>query len=528
MEAATSGRPADSRIIARISLYSTFVPVRRSAIAVLLGSAACYGVLAITEPPGPGLDPDSMSYLGAAESLVRHGTLRIPSAQWSDADSTQALGHFPPGFPLAIAVPAALGAAPGQAARGVEAVAAFATIALAVGLVGAAAGSGAGLLAGVVLLVTPAFAFDHWQVVSEPLCVALLMATLGLMVYSKRPWTYGIAAAAAGMVRYAAVASTGAVVLWAYGLEGSRRERLRRAAIAAAPSVIFQALWVLRAKAESAEVRSFGLRGGLGATFEELAGTVGGWLAPSVANPWLRGVAAVAVGAITLLVLARVARRSPASTEPVAQPRRFLAAVGLLAGCYAALVLFSRLFVDQTIPFDQRILSPFIVLAEVAAVAAFAAGWRGWSGRVRAAVGVAGLVWLAGSAAATVRAVADALDGGWGYAGDEWRTSPLGAWLRTAGRGTAIFSNNTATAWFVTHRPSRGVPETLDADSVAAFGRVLGEQRGVLVRFPFDLEEGAPPDSLAKRLGLSEMARFPEGVVWGPARQARSRGAAGE
>jgi hypothetical protein len=138
------------------------------------------------------------------------------------------------------------------------------------------------------------------------------------------------------------------------------------------------------------------------------------------------------------------------------------------------------------------------------------------------------LVWLAGSAVATVRAVADALDGGWGYSGDEWRTSPLGAWLRTAGRGAAIFSNNTATAWFVTHRPSRGVPETLDADSVAAFGRALGERRGVLVRFPVDLESGAPPDSLAKRLGLSEMARFPEGVVWGPAREARSRGAAGE
>jgi hypothetical protein len=495
-------------------------------MAVLLGSAACYGVLAITEPPGPGLDPDSMSYLGAAESLVRHGTLRIPSAHWSDADSTQALGHFPPGFPLAIAVPEALGASPVQAARGVEAVAAFATVALAVSLVGAAAGWGAGLLAGVVLLVTPAFAFDHWQVVSEPLCLALLMATLGLMMFSKRPWTYGLAAAAAGMVRYAAFAATGAVVLWAYGLEGSRRERLRRAAIAAAPSVILQALWVLRAEAQSGEVRSFGLRGGLGASFEELAGTVGGWLAPSVANPWLRGLAAVAVGAVVLLVLARVARRS-ASAEPVASPRRFLAAVGLLAGCYAALVLFSRLFVDLTIPFDERILSPFVVLAEIAAVAALAVEWRGWNGRLRAAVGVAGLAWIAASAAATVRAVTDALDGGWGYAGDEWQTSPLGAWLRTAGRGAAIFSNNTATAWFVTHRPSRGVPETLDADSLAVFGRVLAERRGVLVRFPFDLEAGAPPDSLAKRLGLAEMARFPEGVAWGPARGARSRGPEG-
>ncbi len=497
-------------------------------LAVLLGAVACYGVLEITEPPGPGLDPDTMSYLGAAQSLVRHGTLRIPAAQWSNADSTEALGHFPPGFPIAIAIPVALGASPAQGARGIEAVAAFATVALAVWLVGAAAGSGAGVLVGVVLLVTPSFAFDHWQIVSEPLCLALLLATLALMMFSKRPWTYGIAAAAAGIVRYAAVASTGAVVLWAFGLEGSLRERLRRAAIAAAPSVVLQVLWVLRSAAESAEVRSFGLRGGLGATFAELAGTLGAWLAPSVPIPWVQGVVAVAVGAVAVVVLARAVRRpplAPASAGPGALlSRLLLAAAGVLAGCYAALVLFSRLFVDEGIPFDQRLLSPFIVLTEVATVAAFAAAWRGWSRRWRAAVVVLWALWLGGSARATVQAVTDALDGGWGYASDEWRSSALGAWLRTEGRGAAIFSNNTATAYFVTDRPSRSVPETLDADSVAAFGRALSERRGVLVRFPFDLEPGAPPDSIANRLGLIEMARFPEGVIWGYRRAIRPGG----
>ena len=114
-----------------------------------------------------------------------------------------------------------------------------------------------------------------------------------------------------------------------------------------------------------------------------------------------------------------------------------------------------------------------------------------------------------------MQAVTDALDGGWGYASDEWRTSGLGDWLRSEGRGAAIFSNNSANAYFLTHRPSRGLPETLDADSVSAFGRAMRERRGVLVRFPSDLEAGAPPDSLANRLGLIEMARFPEGVVWG-------------
>ena len=501
-------------------LYSTFVAVRRSLLAALVGAVACCGVLAVTEPPGPGLDPDAMSYLGAAESLVREHAFRIPAGRWSDADSTAALGHFPPGFPLAIAGPVALGASPVQAARGIEAVSAFATVALAVWLVGAAAGTGAGLLAGAVLLVSPSFAFDHWQVISEPLCLALLMLTLVLMTVSRRPWTYGLAAAAAGMVRYAAYGSVGAVALWAYGLSGTRAERLRRAAAALAPSIVMQVAWWMRTAAEAGEVRHFGLRGALGPSFRELAGTLGGWLAPSVPIVWPSAVAAVAVGGFALVVMVRAARAGPRSAASAVAPRRVVAAAALLMACYAALVLFSRLFVDLTIPFDERLLSPFIVLAEVAAVTAFGAAWRSWKRPGRAAVAALGLLWLAGSAIATVRAVADALDGGWGYASDEWRTSPLGAWLRAEARGAAIFSNNTATAYFVTGRPTRDVPGTLAADSVASFGAVLRERRGVLVRFPFEIESGASPDSLAKRLGLIEMARFRDGVVWGPARQA--------
>ena len=482
----------------------------------------------MTEPPGPGLDPDSMSYLGAAESLVQRGTLRIPAAGWKDTDSTTALGHFPPGFPLAIAAAVALGAPPVQAARGVEAAAAFATVVLAVSLVGAVAGTAAGAVAGVLLLVTPSFAFDHWQVVSEPLCLALLMATLALMSSGRRPWTYGLTAAAAGMVRYAAFSATGAVALWAFGLRGSPRERARRAVAAVVPSVLLQGLWVLRSLRESAEVRSFGLRGGLAASFRELAGTLGAWLAPAVAAPWLGAVLAVAVGGAAGFAVVRAAR-PPAlePREPEAPIRRLLAAAGALAGCYAGLVLFSRMFVDLTIPVDQRILSPFIVLAETAAVAAFASRWqrrrRGW----RAALAAAGVVWLGASALATARAIADALDGGWGYASDETRASRIGAWLRGAGAGAELFSDDPAGVWFLTGRPSRDAPETLDADSLAAFGRVLRERHGVLVGFPSALEIGAPPDSLAARLGLAEVARFPDGVAWGVPRAPAAAGTPG-
>jgi len=130
-------------------------------------------------------------------------------------------------------------------------------------------------------------------------------------------------------------------------------------------------------------------------------------------------------------------------------------------------------------------------------------------------VAVAWAIWLGGSARATVQAVGDALDGGWGYASDEWRTSRLGAWLRTEGSGAAIFSNNTATAWFLTHRPSRDLPAELDSESLDAFARRLGGRRAVVVAFAQEYGPTAPPDSIARRLGLKVAAQFPHGRVWG-------------
>ncbi|HVZ77201.1 MAG TPA: hypothetical protein VG818_04370, partial [Gemmatimonadaceae bacterium] len=39
-------------------------------VALLMASLAFAGALYVTEPAGPGLDPDAASYMGAAESLA--------------------------------------------------------------------------------------------------------------------------------------------------------------------------------------------------------------------------------------------------------------------------------------------------------------------------------------------------------------------------------------------------------------------------------------------------------------------------
>jgi len=52
---------------------------------------------------------------------------------------------------------------------------------------------------------------------------------------------------------------------------------------------------------------------------------------------------------------------------------------------------------------------------------------------------------------------------------------------------------------------------------VAAFGRALAEHHGALIGFSDTTWlPAAHPDSLARRLGLREVARFDEGTVWLP------------
>jgi hypothetical protein len=489
-------------------------PARRSVLAALFGAAACFGVVALTSPPGPGLDPDSMSYLGAAESLARHGSLRIPMADWSDADSTSALRHFPPGFPTVLAIPVVLGAEPAQAARGVEAVSAFATMALAVSIVAAVAGTGAGALAGTILLVTPALVLDHARVLSEPLCFALLVATLALMVFSKRPLLYGITAAAAGLVRYAAVPAGGAAVLWAFGLHGPLRERLRRAALAALPTAVLSAAAMLRSLLESGAASGIALQPHLGSTLRELGGTVVAWLAPAAPAGLGAALVAVVIGVAGLGVLRNALSGRAGQPERSSTARSLISAAALLSCCYGAFVFLSRALVYDNIPFDDRMLSPVILLAEIATAAAVGACWRVWPRSLRIAAGAALALWVTASTRAAARAVADARDGGWGYASDEWRESRLGQWLRTEARGREIFSNDPAGVWFLTHRPSRALPVAGDSASLEDFAAMLKGRPALVVGFAYAYEPMASPDTVARRLGLRVAAAFPEGRVW--------------
>ena len=84
--------------------------IPRLAASLMLGALAFAGALGITSGAGPGLDPDSMSYLQAANTLAHGGALRDVQRDWASVDSTMPLAHWPPGYSVAIAGVERLGA----------------------------------------------------------------------------------------------------------------------------------------------------------------------------------------------------------------------------------------------------------------------------------------------------------------------------------------------------------------------------------------------------------------------------------
>jgi hypothetical protein len=496
----------------------------------ILGVVAFTLVLAATDPPGPGLDPDAMAYMGAAESVAGQGRYRVPAAGWDSDDSTSALTHFPPGYSTALALPVRLGMSPPQAARLLQALAAAVTVATLVWLVADATTLLAGLLLGLALMVTTALAQVHTSVLSEPLFLACLSLMLAAMTrHPGRPLRTGIPAALAAIVRYAGVAVVGAAAIWAFAQRGTLTVRFRRAAIAVLPAVLLQGLWVLRTRRlhEPAEIRHFAMYGRLGPTLQQAGATIRDWLIPD-RDAWsdpmpYRGALACAAVVVVAAVLYMGARRAIAlwRTPPDAPgdprheaPARLLAACALLVACYLGMLVVSRLLADPGIPFDERILSPALLLATVAIATSITLWWRTTSRLLpRLALGVALCGWWTASAATTGDEVAYALDWGSDFAGEQWRRSELLDWARTEGATHPLYTNWPSAVWFHLHRPSRYLPGAADTTELAAFAELLRATDGRALVFSVPDADYMTREALARASGLRVVVALEDGVV---------------
>jgi hypothetical protein len=520
-----------------------FRPLWRAGVALLLGIAAFCTVAVVTVSPGPGLDPDALSYLGAAESLVARGAYRIPVTSWAAADSTEPLVHFPPGFPTLIAGPVALGMPAVQAGRLVECVSAFVAVALAFLIIETTTGAFAGFVAVVALFATPAILGVYMSVVSEPPFIAALLATLGALVAQRRlPLDSrarrmavvgaGLAAAAAITLRYAGVAVVGAAALWPLATGAPWRRRLSDAAIAIAPAALCSGLWVYRihriATGPAGNIRTFRFYGGVRESVLAALATLCGVVLPGfhLGTPTVGFVvfAGVASFAVVWLVGLEVhaALRGPATVGAGV----VIEAAALLGVCYVTVLLVSRAVADPGIPFDERILAPLVVLLILVVIEWICLESRAERRNTRSPLPMGlrpgstgwlvGLVWLAAAGMQSAARASDARDDGLDIAEARFRTSETIGWVRANGSSYAIYTNWPSAIYFHAHRATHDLPATLDALTLRRFHDRLVRQHGIVVALDVPNQEMAPPDSLAAKIPLQLVARLPDGAIWGP------------
>jgi hypothetical protein len=503
--------------------------VRRAVLTVACALATMAGAFRFTAAPGPGLDPDAMSYLGAAQSLVTNGTLRVPLAPWTDDRPSLPLAHFPPGYSAAIAVPILFGANATNAARIVQATAAAATVALLIFALWPLAGGVGAVMGAVVLVLTPAFVFVQLQVLSEPLFLALITLMLWSLVRRPRAaLTHGLIAAAATMVRYAGLSMAGAAALWA--LRDRRapwRDRLWRAALALAPSLLAMAVWSLtreRAPGGTGQIRTVAMYGHWAPTLQQGAETAARLLAPTLEwepAPWL--AAAGVLAAFVALTWSTVrlegeVRPEPAHDDPRwADQRVLLQAAGCVIAGYVALLVASRAFADPNIPFDFRLLLPLLppLIAAITVVAARA--WRVISTPAR----ILGVLACAGWMVLAVRAdqvlLSDALEDGGDFASRTWRESPTLGWVRAQDPARAIYTNWPCAVWFHLGRTVHDLPAATDSTTVRRFLARLDATGGTVVAWKAQSADTAPTDALVAAAGLVRIKEFSDGAVYAKA-----------
>ena len=494
---------------------------------IIAGLVAFTLVLTVTDPPGPGLDPDALQYMGAAASLAASGEYSVPLDGWASADSTEPLTHFPPGYPTALAIPVRLGMDPAQAARLVDATAAFVMFSTVVMLVGVATSPIVGAAFGVALFGMTSMYTVHASVLSEPLYLACMMLVLAAMVLApERPLRAGIPAAIAVMTRYAGLSIVGAIALWALAQPGRWPDRIRRAAITVAPAFLLQVIWVLRTKAvaEVTDIRKIAIYGDWAKSLAQAGITFMAWLVPDpgadtepLAHRALLSVAAfIALGALTAIGLWYM-RRAESTALPDEQiGSRLAQAAALLLVCYAGLLGASRLFADPGIPFDERIFAPALLALMILAALGLFFWWRGTRLHVARVVVAMALLgwWYAGISAIRVNANFAMM---WGsdFAGQQWRDSEVLAWARRDGTHGPLYTNWPAAVFFYLHRPSHELPYMKEARNLRAFGDTVRAHDGHVLLFTVKSQDYVANALVIKNSGLDILEELNDGWILG-------------
>ncbi len=383
------------------------------AVPLLIGLAGA-AAIAWATARSVGASGDSVRYIEHARVLAGEAS-PVVNGQYAVS-----LSHYPPLYPLMLAIGIEAGAAPLAAARAINIACYVLLITLSGAIVYGLSQSGVrSAIAAALVATSPAVVPIHLWAASEPpflVCVMLMLASLLWWWRTPAIRRTALSAGVLGMatiIRYAAVAYIPATVLLALMRSGPWKQRLTRALIFGAIAIASFLIVAAGHRIAGAQAgnRQFAYVPIAVEQWKSLGQTICEWFAPAGTSPWLV-VPAIAVWATLLATQWRGARAG--------------AAVLVLCATYLAFILFSVSFMDSATPLDHRILAPvalFLIIWSTVDIG------REGSNKTRAAAAIAGIaIALSAAAGGSITAgkmLRDSRDSGLGLAHRVFRESEL-------------------------------------------------------------------------------------------------------
>lgn len=343
-------------------------------------------------------------------------------------------------------------------------------------------------LALVALVLLPQFAYVHQTVLSEPVSILTLLATLALLAGALREGgmalvvAAGLMGAAAVLARFASapLIGAGALALLFYA-PGTWRERLLRAVVFAAIASVLFLGWMAwsRAAGGAGVDRELAFNGTPGReVFLGALDTLSAYVLPSflpglVRRAAVAGMAALLVLLMTVLLPLRrgaIGRVEAASEAGAATALAFMRPAMLFVALYVPFVVLT-LFIEHGLHVHARYVLPvYVILLMVTLVRFGRAGAEGSDWSMPARLLLAGLVAIVvlNGLRGTVATYQLMREGNF-YTSDLWAKSPVIGAAGNLDPGLRIYSNAPVAIRLLARRPAEFWPRHYDYRTGKAF-----------------------------------------------------------
>ena len=467
-------------------------------ILVILAALSAGGIARWCMSSGVGVSPDSLVYLGAADSIIAGDGLKTIASHYTPGlAGGKPLTVFPPTYPLLLSLSGILSTDRLNGAKWLHSLL-FAINVLLIGLSVylSTNRSFSATLCSILLFLSSRDLLEiHTMAWSDPpFILFVLSASVLLALYISKPrdsFLVGSAlmASLAITTRYVGITILPPMILIVLLLKDKTlRDRIRDCLILVGISVAPLIAWLLRntVVGDSATSRGFAFHPIGLSDIKVLINTLLLFWVPFTANVYLRVALLLLGGGLVFSCVVLVLRdyiRRDRRADPNAALQMFAAA---FAATYLLFTLVYNSIVDPAVELDRRILSPLYVFVIILVVSAFHKLSRIWSSRI--------LWWgflaltfalISVNAVHVVSFAIQRHDSGSGYASREWAGSASIAYTKTLSRDETIYSNGIDAVHFLTGREALRIPAKTDPTNWknnAEFERDLNAMRNELMQ----------------------------------------------